>query len=92
MITLDHHGKELKLNPVTKIRVRFRDGRWFVEYKESRKFLFIPLKGIWQVEGSYRDFFDAKQRADCMKMQGGYYTIVDSEIDYDVDGSQEDIG
>jgi hypothetical protein len=44
------------------------------------------------VEGSYRDFFDAKQKADCMKMQGGYYTIVDSEIDYDVDGSQEDIG
>jgi hypothetical protein len=92
MITIDHHGKQLRHNPVTKIRVRFREGRWFVEFKEPKKFLFIPLSGVWQIEGSYRDFFDAKQRAECMKMQGGYFTLVDVELNYDVDGSQEDIG
>ena len=33
MNTIDYFGKELVLRPINKIRVRFRDGKWHVEYR-----------------------------------------------------------
>lgn len=86
MNTIDYFGKELELKPINKVRVRFRDGRWFVEYR-TKKWLF----NFWDVEGQYRDFIDAKNKAEAMKAQGGYFILKDIVINEDVNTDvQED--
>jgi hypothetical protein len=79
MNTIDYFGKELVLKPINKVRVRFRDGKWHVEYR-SKKWLF----NFWNVEGQYRDFMDAKNKADVLKAQGGFFTLKDTVIEMDV--------
>ena len=50
MNTIDYFGKELVLKPINKVRVRFRDGRWHVEYR-YKKWLFKKwLFNFWNVE------------------------------------------
>lgn len=79
MNTIDYFGKELVLKPINKVRVRFRDGGWHVEYR-SKKWFF----NFWNVEGRYRDFVDAKQKAETLKAQGGFFTLQDMVIEMDV--------
>lgn len=79
MNTIDYFGKELVLKPINKVRVRFRDGAWHVEYR-SKKWFF----NFWSVEGQYRDFMDAKTRAETLKTQGGFFTLQDIVIEMDV--------
>lgn len=79
MNTIDYFGKELVLRPINKVRVRFRDGKWHVEYR-AKKWLF----NFWNVEGQYRDFVDAKQKAEVLKAQGGFFTLKDMVIEMDV--------
>jgi len=80
MNTIDYFGKELVLKPINKVRVRFRDGSWHVECR-SKKLLF----SVWNVEGQYREFMDAKNRADTLKAQGGFFVLQDMTIEMDVD-------
>lgn len=79
MNTIDHFGKELVLRPINKVRVRFRDGRWSVEYR-ARKWLI----NFWSVEGRYRDFADAKVKAEQLTAQGGFFTLKDTMLEMDV--------
>lgn len=79
MNTIDHFGKELVLKPILKVRVRFRDGKWFVEYC-VKKWLFK----FWSVENSYRDFADAKAKAIALKAQGGIFILRDVKLEWDI--------
>lgn len=79
MNTIDFFGKELVLKPVDKIRVRFRDGRWYVECR-TKKWKF----NVWSVEGNYNEFMDAKNRAEVLKSQGGFFVLRDMVLEYDV--------
>lgn len=84
MNTIDYFGKELVLKPINKVRVRFRDGRWHVEYR-YKKWLFKKwLFNFWNVEGQYRDFTEAKAKAETLKAQGGFFILKDIVIDEDV--------
>ena len=79
MNTIDYFGKELVLRPINKVRVRFRDGKWHVEYRAKKWFI-----NFWNVEGQYHDFMDAKQRADTLKTQGGFFTLKNIVLEMDV--------
>jgi hypothetical protein len=79
MNTIDYFGKELVLRPINKVRVRFQDGKWNVEYR-AKKWLI----NFWSVEGQYRDFVDAKQKAETLKAQGGFFMLQDMVLEMDV--------
>lgn len=80
MNTIDYFGKELVLKPINKVRVRFHDGKWAVEYRFKKWFI-----NFWGVEGQYRDFVDAKAKADTLKAQGGFFVLKDIVLEMDVD-------
>ena len=79
MNTIDHFGKELVLKPINKVRVRFHDGKWAVEYR-TKKWLF----NFWGVEGQYREFMDAKAKAEVLQLQGGFFILKDMVLEMDV--------
>lgn len=83
MNTIDHFGKELVLKPINKVRVRAVDKKWNVEYR-TKKWIF----NIWNVEGQYKDFVDAKAKALALKAQGGIFILQDMKLEWDV-GSDE---
>ena len=79
MNTIDYFGKELVLKPINKVRVRVIDGKWNVEYRTKKWFF-----NFWNVEGQYRDFVDAKAKAETLKAQGGFFTLQDMVLEMDV--------
>lgn len=81
MNTIDYFGKELILKPIDKVRVRNVDNSWSVEYR-SKMWIF----NVWRGEGKYKDFIDAKAKAQALKDQGGIYLLQNIKIEWNVGG------
>lgn len=85
MNTIDHFGQELVLKPITKVRIRNHDKKWYVEYS-IKKWIF----NFWVVEGNYKDFVDAKARAIVLRDQGGVFQLQNVQLEWTIGDQHHD--
>ena len=67
-------GYEIVYDPITKVRLKFQEGKWLVEYRRKPKYFFD--KWWWFDDGIFKKFEDAKFRAEVLAAQGYVSEIV----------------
>ena len=62
-------GYEIVYDPITKVRLKFQEGKWLVEYRRKPRYFFD--KWWWFDDGLYHDYGDAFVRAQTIAAEGG---------------------
>jgi len=82
MSTLEEFGLEVIKHPVTKVRVQFYKGKWYVEYR--RKPQFVIDAWWWFDDSIYADYKDAYVRAQTLAAEGGTLEVKRKSLEFDV--------
>lgn len=80
MSSLEDHGLEVKKYPITKVRLQFHNGHWYVEYRRKPKY--ILDRWWWFDDGKYADYPEALVRAQVLAATGGIKEVkhLDTQI------------
>ncbi len=71
-------GYEVVYDPINKVRLKFQDGKWLVEYRRKPKYFFD--KWWWFDDGLYHDYGDAYVRAQTIAAEGGIKRVKPKQI------------
>ena len=82
MSTLDDLGLEIVKHPITKVRLQFHAGKWYVEYRRKPQFFFD--RWWWFDDSIYADYKDAYVRAQTLAAEGGASEVKYKTIEFDV--------
>mgnify|MGYP006269885431 CR=1 FL=1 len=84
-MNIEDLGLEVKRNPISKVRYSFHEGKWFVEYKLKEPRYYFD-KWLWYTDGKYRNYVDARTRAEFLANNGYFETVQKKSQTYDVKG------
>jgi hypothetical protein len=82
MSSLEDLGLEIVKHPITKVRVQFHAGKWYVEYRRQAKYIFD--RWWWFDDSIYSDYKDAYVRAQTLASDGGVSEIKHKALEFDV--------
>lgn len=66
-------GYEVVVEPILKVRIRFTDNRWYVEYRRKPRYFFD--KWWWFDDSKHVVYNDAYVRAQTLAAEGGVKTL-----------------
>lgn len=82
MITLDDLGLEIVKHPITKVRLQYHAGKWYVEYRRTPKYFFD--RWWWFDDSLYSEYKDAYVRAQMLASEGATQEVKHKTIEFDV--------
>jgi hypothetical protein len=72
-MNIEDLGLEIVYDPITKVRLQFHAGHWYVEYQRKPKYFFD--RWWWFDDSKYAEYNDAFVRAQMLAAEGGTKVI-----------------
>ena len=81
-MNISDFGLEVIIHPITKVRLQFHSGKWYVEYQRKPKYFFDQW--WWFDDSIYADYNAAFIRAQILAAEGGTKEVRYKNIVFDV--------